>query len=70
MDYGLWNTLVRTDPYPSALRTPEERLPSGAPKEEFGWMIFGKKRFLGDRTKVQSMPSAGARGGEAWHRNV
>jgi len=44
--------------------------PSGAPKEEFGWMIFGKKCFLGDRTKVQSMPSAGARGGEAWHRNV
>jgi len=25
-----------------ALRTPEERLPSGAPKEEFGRMIFQK----------------------------
>jgi hypothetical protein len=34
-----------------ALRTPEERLPSGAPKEEFGWMIFEKKSSLGDRTK-------------------
>jgi len=53
-----------------ALRTPEERLPSGAPKEEFGWMIFGKKKSLGDRTKVQSTPSAAARGGEAWRWNV
>jgi len=35
-----------------ALRTPEERLPSGALKEEFGWMIFQKKSSLGDRTKV------------------
>jgi len=26
-----------------ALRTPEERLPSGAPKEEFGRMTFQKK---------------------------
>jgi len=26
----------------SSLRTPEERLPSGAPKEEFGRMIFQK----------------------------
>jgi len=30
-----------------ALRTPEERLPSGAPKEEFGWMIFETKSSLG-----------------------
>ena len=36
-----------------ALRTPEERLPSVAPKEEFGRMIFQKKSSLGDRTKVQ-----------------
>ena len=51
----------------SALRTPEERLPSGAPKEEFDRMIFPKKSSLGDRTKV---PLAAAGGGEAWHRNV
>ena len=36
----------------STLRTPEERSPSGAPKEEFGRMIFQKKSSLGDRTKV------------------
>jgi len=30
-----------------ALRTPEESLPSGAPKEEFGWMIFETKSSLG-----------------------
>ena len=35
-----------------ALRTPEKRLPSGAPKEEFGQMTFQKKSFLGDRIKV------------------
>ena len=35
-----------------ALRTPEERLHSGAPKKEFGRMIFQKKSSLGDRTKV------------------
>ena len=46
------------------LRTPEERLPSGAPKEEFGQMIFEKKSFLGECTKVQSTPSAGFCGGE------
>jgi len=46
-----------------ALRTPEERLPSGAPKEEFGRMIFQNKSFLGDRTKFRSTTSAGARGG-------
>jgi len=46
-----------------ALRTPEERLPSGAPKEEFGRMIFQKKSFLGDRTKFASTTTAGARGG-------
>jgi len=39
-------------PPPCALRTPEERLPSGGPKEEFGRMIFQKKSSLGDRTKV------------------
>jgi len=39
---------------PSALRTPEEGLPSGAPKEEFGRMIFEKKSSLGDRAKAQS----------------
>jgi len=33
-------------PLPCALRTPEERLPSGAPKEEFGKMIF-EKNYLG-----------------------
>jgi len=33
-----------------ALRTPEERLLSGAPKEEFGRTIFAseKKSFVGD----------------------
>ena len=48
-----------------ALRTPEERLPSGAPKEEFGRMIFQKQSesSLGDRIKVPSATSAGARGG-------
>jgi len=35
-----------------ALRTPEERLPSGDPKEEFGQMVFQKKFSLGDHTKV------------------
>jgi len=29
-----------------ALRTPEERLPSGGPKEEFGRMIFIQKNLL------------------------
>jgi len=33
-----------------ALRTPEERLPSGDPKEEFGRMVFQKKSSPGDRT--------------------
>jgi len=33
-------------PLSCALRTPEERLPSGAPKEEFGKMIF-EKNYLG-----------------------
>ena len=46
-----------------ALRTCEERLLSGAPKEEFGRMIFQKKSSLGDRTKFRSTTSAGARGG-------
>ena len=46
------------------LRTPaEERLPSGAPKEEFGRMVFQKKSSLGDRTKFGSKTSAGAHGG-------
>ena len=45
-----------------ALRTPEERLPLGAPKEEFGRMI-SKSSSLGDRTKFWSTTSAGARGG-------
>ena len=49
-----------------ALRTPEERLPSGVLEEEFGRMIFNVPLALGDRTKVQSTPSAAARGGEAW----
>ena len=35
-----------------ALRTPDQRLPSGALKEEFGRMIFQKKSSLGHRTKV------------------
>ena len=47
---------------PCALRMPEERLPSEAPKKEFGWMIFQKKSSLGDRTNFQSTTSAGARG--------
>jgi len=46
-----------------ALRTPEERLPSGAPKEKFGRMIFQKQSSLGDRTKFLPSTSAGARGG-------
>jgi len=32
-----------------ALRTPEQRLLSQAPKEVFGRMTFQKKSFLGDR---------------------
>jgi len=52
------------------LCTPEERLLSGAPKEEFGRTIFEKKSSLEDCTKVQSTPSAAARGGEVWRRNV
>jgi len=47
------------------LRAPEERHPSGAPKEEFGRMIFKNKSSLGDRTKVQSTPWAAVRGGES-----
>jgi len=38
--------------YGCTLRTPEERLPSGAPKEEFGRMILQKKSSLRDRTNV------------------
>jgi len=49
--------------YVITLRTPEERLPSGAPKEEFGRMIFPKKSSLGDRTRFRSTTSAGAHGG-------
>jgi len=40
-----------------------------APKTEFGRMIFEKKSSLVDR-KVQSTPSAVARGGEAWRRDM
>jgi len=46
-----------------ALRTPEERLPSGTPKEEFGRKIFQKKTSLGDCTTFRSTTSVGARGG-------
>jgi len=53
-----------------ALRTPEERLPSGTMKKKFGRMILGKKSSVGDRTNVQSPPSATAHGGEAWRQNV
>jgi len=53
-----------------ALHTPEERFPSGAPKEEFGWKIFEKNLPLGDCTKVQSITSAAAHGDEAWCQNV
>jgi len=53
-----------------ALRTPEERLLSGAPKEEFGRIIFETKSSLGDCTKVQSTPWAAASGGGAWRWNV
>jgi len=49
---------------------PDERLHSGVPKKEFGRMIFKKQSSMGDRTKVQSTPSAAARGGKAWRRNV
>ena len=38
----------RTD---GTLRTPEKRLPSGAPKDEFGRMTFQKKSSLGDHSK-------------------
>jgi len=41
-----------TPPQPARCVPPEERLPSGAPKEEFGQMIFQKKSSLGNRTKV------------------
>jgi len=41
-----------------------------APKEEFGQMMFEKTNSLGNRTKVQSKPSAAARGVEAWRRNA
>jgi len=58
--------LIRT----TALRTPEERLPSGATKEEFGRKIFERKSSLGDRTKKQLPPSAAAHGGEARRGNV
>jgi len=54
----------------SVLHTLEERLPSGAPKEEFGRIIFEQKSSLRDCTKVKSTPSAAARGGEALRRNV
>jgi len=36
------------------LCNPEERLPSGAPKEEFGRIILEKKSSTGDHTKVKS----------------
>ena len=46
----------RYKPNISALHTPEERLPSGAPKEEFGRMIFGKKSSLGDPLNPNFFP--------------
>jgi hypothetical protein len=49
-----------------ALRTPVERLPSGAPKEEFGRMIFQKKSSLGDRTTARSVEDETRNG----HRNA
>jgi len=49
---------------------PGGEVPSGAPKEEFGLMTLEKKSSLGDRTNVQSTPSAAARECEAWRRNV
>jgi len=49
---GLGANFEKLHVHPYALRTPEESLPSGAPKEEFGRMIFQKKSSLGDRTKV------------------
>jgi len=36
--------------------TPEERFPSGAPKEEFGWMIFEKKSSLGNVLNLSHRP--------------
>jgi hypothetical protein len=52
------------------LRTPEERLHPGGPKEEFDQMIFGKTSSLGVRTTGWKTPPVAARGGEAWRRNV
>jgi len=52
-----------TNIYSRALRTPEERLPTGGPKEEFGRMVFQKKSSLGDRAKFLSTTSAGTHGG-------
>ena len=63
----MWIQLLQSS---SALRSPEKRLPSGALKKEFGRMNFENRSSLGDRTKVQSPPSAAACGGEAWRRNV
>jgi len=57
-----WGTVLNVGQH-CALHYPE-RLPSGVPKEEFGWMILEKN------IEVQSKPSAAARGGEAWRRNV
>ena len=34
------------------MRTPEERLPSGAPKEEFGHMIFEQNLSWGTVLKI------------------
>ena len=59
-----------TSPFPDALRTPEERLPSGVAKKEFGRMILEKNSSMEDRTNVQSTPLATARAGEAWRRNM
>jgi len=51
--FWIWkNVLLYMSYVPfSALRTLEERLPPGAPKKVFGWIIFEQKSSLGDRTK-------------------
>ena len=62
MSHVISRPYVDTFPH-CALHTPGEMLPSGAPEEEFGRMVFQKKSSLGDRTKFRSTTSAGAHGG-------
>ena len=52
------------------LYTPKERLPSGVPRGKIWRMIFEKTSSVRGGTNIQSTPSAAARGGKAWRRNV